>query len=105
MQDEHTTPTIKRISRTLPERPVSRARNADEALIEEIVGHCRCRSEKDARTLAKRIAIAAKTFKWDTADLHGLLQKRNDPSVRNYGGLVNHLVKVRVAKTARKSDT
>jgi len=97
MQDDYQLPTIKRPTFDLAhfEKPTTRARNSQEALIEEIVTHCACKSEKDARTLAKRIAIWSKSIKADETDLHALLQKRHDRSIRNYGGFVNWTCKIR----------
>lgn len=99
-QEEHIVPKTKSIGSLFAniERPTSSARNAKEALIEDIVAKCHCRSEKEAQTLKKRIAIWLNTTKADETDLHALLQKHRDPSVRNYGGLVNYLIKIRRAK-------
>lgn len=99
MHDEHQTPQIKRPSFDLErfQRAATRARNAQEALIEEIVSHCQCRNEKEARVTARRIAIAAKTLKWDETDLHALLQKHRDPNIRNYGAFVNWTIKIKNA--------
>lgn len=97
MNEEHHIPTIKRPTFDLSrfEQPTSRARNGKEALIEEIVEKCRCRNAKEERALARRIAVWVNTTKADETDLHALLQKHRDPHVRNYGALVNHLIKIR----------
>lgn len=97
MEDYHL-PIIKRAAFQFPQPTVTPARNQKEDLIEQIVSHCRCRSETDARNLAKRIAIWANTTKADTTDLHALLNKHRDPTVRNYGGLVNYLIKIKSIK-------
>ena len=96
--EEYTLPTIKTINFNF-DRATTKARNQTEDLIEQIVSHCRCRSDKDERTLAKRIAIWAKTTKATTTDLHALLQKRRDPNIRNYGGFVNWSVKIRKSES------
>ncbi|WP_047994227.1 hypothetical protein [Puniceibacterium sp. IMCC21224] len=72
----------------------NKARNGKEALIEDIVSHCCCRTDKEKRELAKRIAIWANTTKTDETDLHALLQKHRDPNIRNYGGFVNWAIKI-----------
>jgi hypothetical protein len=45
-------------------------------------------NEKDKPALEKLLMIAANTAGWSTADLHALLKKRSDPSIRNYTGFV-----------------
>lgn len=94
--EEHYIPNIKR-ARFDFQLPTSKARNQKEDLIEQIVSHCRCRSEKEKTSLAKRIAIWANTTKATTTDLHALLQKHRDPKVRNYGGLVNFFIKIKTS--------
>ena len=91
---EYQLPTIKRISFNFPQ-PTSKARNQREDLIEQIADRCRCRSEKERQTLTKRIAIWANSIKADTTDLHALLRKADDPSIRNYGGFVNYSIKIK----------
>lgn len=63
-----------------------------EALIAEIVSHTQPPSGR--RQLAKRLAVAYHTAKWSVTDLHALLQKRLDPSIRNFSAFVNWTCKV-----------
>lgn len=60
-------------------------RNNTEALIADIVN---ATSEKNKKKLAKAIALAYKTLGWTDSDLHALLKKRQDPSLRNYTAFV-----------------
>lgn len=69
----------------------SLARNATESLIEDIVA---ATNEKNTRRLARVLAITARTLKWTESDLHALYQKRLDPKVTNYTGLVWWHVKI-----------
>lgn len=69
-------------------KPTERARNQREDLIEQIVAQCTFRQPGDDRKLARLLAIAANTGGWDTTDLHYLLKKKQDPTLRNYTAFV-----------------
>ena len=85
---------MKKIEFTRPMtmEPELHVRSAREALIADIVN---ATQEKDKRKLAKRLAMAANTLHWQEIDLHALLQKRNDPNVRNYTAFVWWSCKIR----------
>lgn len=70
------------------------ARNNFEYLIQQIVESTNAR---DKKSLARRLAIFARTFGWTEMDLHGLLQKKNDPSIRNYSAFVEWSIKSTVS--------
>jgi hypothetical protein len=73
---------VKRIQFAGIERPSTlQVRNNREQLIREIVD---ATSEPDKKKLAKLLAIRSRELQWSDTDLHGLLAKRNDPSIRNY---------------------
>lgn len=79
------------------EEPLLKERNAKESLINQIV-ECtypkkKTDTEKYRKNLAKRIGIYANKYKWTTTDLHYLLQKRNDPSIRNFSSFVEWSLK------------
>lgn len=102
--EEHHVPSSKQPSFDLSRLTVGQGkedgdelqiRNNAEYLIAQIVSFCGCRTLTEKKNLAKRIAIWANTTKADTSDLDALLKKRKDPSVRNYGGLVNYLIKIK----------
>lgn len=67
-------------------------RNQKEDLIKQIVD---ATTEKDKKKLAKMLALAYNAKKWSLTDLHILYQKRNDPGVHNYTGLVWWSVKIK----------
>lgn len=60
-------------------------RNNREQLIADIVERTEV---EDKHWLARRLAIAMNTLKWTDTDLHALLKKADDPTVRNYTALV-----------------
>jgi arginine utilization protein RocB len=66
-----------------PEKPEDslQVRNNTEQLIADIVN---ATSEKNKKKLAKAIALAYNTLGWSQTDLHALLKKRQDPTIRNY---------------------
>ena len=74
-------------------------RNQTEDLIAQIVN---ATSEKDKHKLAKEIKIAYHTLGWTDTDLHALLAKRKDPSIRNYTAFVKWS---RQIKTCPKEKT
>lgn len=94
MTDDYGTPTIKRLSFNIPEKPPSRARNQREDLIEQIVARAGG-TETQKRNLAKRIALWANTTKATTTDLHALLRKADDRTIRNYGGFINWSITIK----------
>lgn len=69
-------------------------RTQQEDLIEQIVAQCTLKPGED-RKLARVLAIAANTGKWTTTDLHALLKKRMDPTIRNYTAFVWWSAKVK----------
>lgn len=69
-------------------------RNQQEDLIEQIVAQCTLKPGED-RKLARVLAIAANTGKWTTMDLHALLKKRMDPTIRNYTAFVWYSSKIK----------
>lgn len=73
-------------------------RNQQEDLIEQIVAQCTLKPGED-RKLARVLAIAANTGGWSTTDLHALLKKRLDPTIRNYTAFVWWSAKVKKAQT------
>jgi len=48
----------------------------------------------DKKSLAKRLALAYRTLKWSDMDLHALLKKRSDPTIRNYSAFVQWSTKI-----------
>lgn len=73
-------------------------RNQREDLIEQIVAQCTLRPGED-RKLAKLIAVTANLGHWTAMDLHALLRKKEDPSIRNYTAFVWWSAKVRGTKS------
>lgn len=74
---------------------VAQPRNQREDLIEQIVAQCHFRRKGDDRKLARQLAIAANLARWTTTDLHALLKKRTDPTIRNYTAFVWWSAKIR----------
>ena len=74
------------------------ARNQREDLIEQIVAQCTFRKPGEDRKLARLLAIAANTAGWTATDLHALLRKREDPTIRNYTRFVWWSAKVKRQK-------
>ena len=74
---------MKRIEFNIPAKPDTslQVRNNRESLIEQIVEQT---TETDKKKLAKLIAIRSKQMNWTEQDLHALLKKKNDPSIRSY---------------------
>ena len=70
-------------------------RNATDALIADIVGKTDVRSVEEARKLAKLLAIAYNTNKWNNMDLHALYKKSNDKSFKNYSVYVWSVAKIK----------
>jgi len=66
-------------------------RNNRDALIYDIA---EATTEKDKKLLRKRLAIAANTLGWSEMDLHALMKKRYDPSIRNYTAFVKWSCKI-----------
>lgn len=62
-------------------------RNQKEDLIEQIVANCILKPGQD-RKLARALAVTANTAKWTAMDLHALLKKKSDPTIRNYTAFV-----------------
>lgn len=77
----------------------SSARNAREALIEDIAA---ATDEKDKAKLCRTLAITANTLKWTEQDLHALYQKRLDPSIRNYSAFVRSRTKIFAPKNGQR---
>ena len=69
----------------LNNKPEIEVRNNRESLIAQIV---EATSEKNKPKLAKVLAIKSAQMKWSDTDLHALLGKKNDPSIRNYTAFV-----------------
>jgi hypothetical protein len=67
-----------------------KVRNNREHLIDQIVNRT---DEKNKKNLAKLLAIASYRFKWQDIDLHALLKKADDPSIRNYTAFVKWSIK------------
>jgi hypothetical protein len=59
-------------------------RSQREDLIEQIVAQCTFRKPGEDRKLARLLAVTANTARWSTTDLHALLKKRQDPTIRSY---------------------
>jgi len=68
--------------------PTTGPRNQREDLIEQIVAQCQHRTPKDARNLARLLAITTNSAGWTTTDLHALLKKKQDPGINNYTAFV-----------------
>lgn len=60
-------------------------RSNREQLIADIVF---ATTEKNKKKLARAIAVASNQMAWSESDLHALLQKRRDPTIRNYTAFV-----------------
>lgn len=82
----------------IQERKQSTARNDKEALMEQIIDQCHFKSEKEKETAARRLAIACNTAHWSLTDLHALLKKRQDPTIRNYTAFVMWSCRVRLKR-------
>lgn len=73
-------------------------RNQKEDLIEQIVAQCHFRKPGDDRKLAKLLAVTANAAGWTITDLHALLKKRSDPTLRNYTAFVWWSAKMKNSK-------
>jgi hypothetical protein len=67
-------------------------RSNREQLIADIVN---ATTEKNKKSLAKLISIRANEMKWTEMDLHGLLKKRTDPTIRNFTAFVKWSIKTK----------
>ena len=79
----------------IDQTPTTKPRNQREDLIEQIVAQCTFRKPGDDRKLARLLAITANTCSWSCTDLHALLRKREDPTIRNYTRFVWWSAKVK----------
>ena len=61
------------------------ARNSWEDLINQIVEQI---AEKDKKKFAALLAIKGRELKFSTTDLHYLVNKKNDPTIRTYTGFI-----------------
>ena len=68
-----------------PATKKSTARNATEAIIEDIAN---ATNEKNKVKLMRALAITGKTLKWSEMHFLDLYRKRLDPKVKNYTALV-----------------
>lgn len=68
---------------------------AKNDLIQQIVARTNLKTDEERRDLERRLAIAANALGWKLIDLHALLKRADDPTVRNYTGLVVWSCKVR----------
>ena len=73
-------------------QPALKIRTNREALIADIV---KATSEKDKKKLAARIALSANEQGWSEMDLHALLKKQTDPTIRNYTAFVWWSIKIK----------
>ncbi len=82
---------MKRIEFKKIEQPaLLQVRSNREQLIADIVA---ATSDKDKKKLAALIAIKANQMQWTEQDLHALLKKRADPTIRNYTAFVRWSLK------------
>jgi len=78
----------------LKRESVTTPRSNREMLIEQIVEQT-TGSAADKKKLAKVLAINSKILKWSETDLHALLGKKKDPSIRNYTAFVWYSLKLK----------
>jgi hypothetical protein len=71
--------------------PTLQVRSNREQLIADIVD---ATTETDKKKLARRIALSANTLKWSDSDLHALLKKKQDPTIRSYTKFVWWSIKI-----------
>jgi hypothetical protein len=76
---------------------VTTPRNQKEDLIEQIVQQCNL-TDQEKKTLAKRLALAMNTFHWTEQDLHALLKKKQDATIRNYTGFIKWSANIKFTK-------
>jgi len=78
-----------------PEKPslFAAPRDQRDDLIQQIVMQCHL-TDTEKKQLAKLLTITANTAKWTETDLHALLKKRQDPSIRNYTAFVRWSAKI-----------
>lgn len=69
-----------------------RIRSNKDQLIADIVN---ATTEKNKKKLAKVLALTYNALNLSEIDLHALLQKKNDPSIRNYTAFVWYSCKIR----------
>jgi len=67
-------------------------RSNREQLIADIVN---ATSEKNKKELAKLISLRANQMKWSDMDLHALLGKKKDPTIRNFTAFVKWSIKIK----------
>ncbi len=67
-------------------------RNNFEQLIADIVN---ATNEQNKAALARRIATTARQLGWTETELHALLSKKKDPTIRNFTAFVKWSIKVR----------
>lgn len=72
--------------------PSLATRNAKEDIINQIVARTRG-SLIEKKELAKLIALWANRYRLDATDLHALLAKADDPTIRSYTGFVRWSIK------------
>lgn len=83
---------MKRISFNRVEVQPLQVRNNREQLIADIV---EATTEKNKKELAKLISIRSREMKWSEMDLHALLKKKNDPTIRNFTAFVKWSIKTK----------
>lgn len=64
-------------------------------LIQQIVARMNLKTDEERRDLEKRLAIAANALNWKLIDLHALLKKADDPTIRNFTAFVVWSCKLR----------
>lgn len=69
-------------------------RSNREQLIADIVSQCNVIGVEKRKELARRIALAANTLHWSDQDLHVLMKKKQDPTIRNYSAFLNWSIKI-----------
>lgn len=74
-------------SRPAAQPPLLAVRDEKEDLIAQIVMRTN-ETPAGKKQLARQLAIAFNTLKWSTADLHALLKKANDPTLRSFTAFV-----------------
>jgi len=55
---------------------------------EDLINQIAAATNENTPALRKRLALAVNTLHWTVQDLHALLKKKEDPTIRNYTAFV-----------------
>jgi hypothetical protein len=65
---------------------------------EDLINQIAAATNENTPALRKRLALATNTLGWTETDLHALLKKKEDPTIRNYTAFVKFMARVNFKK-------